>query len=325
MRQLKITKSITNRESASLDKYLQEIGREELVSPEEEVELAQRIRKGDQEALEKLTRANLRFVVSVAKQYQNQGLSLPDLINEGNLGLIKAAEKFDETRGFKFISYAVWWIRQSILQALAEQSRIVRLPLNQVGSLNKINKALGKFEQENERQPSADELAEMIDIPKDKINDTLRVSGRHVSVDAPFVEGEDNSLLDVLPNDDSPSADRGLTNESLSTDIERALQILTGREREIIKSFFGIGCQEMTLEEIGERLDLTARECARSRRRLYANSRSRPQANFSRHIWADECREFHSREGLRGHQGCLRGRCDAGDAPGPADTQGVRG
>ena len=257
MRQLKITKSITNRESASLDKYLQEIGREELVSPEEEVELAQRIRKGDQEALEKLTRANLRFVVSVAKQYQNQGLSLPDLINEGNLGLIKAAEKFDETRGFKFISYAVCWIRQSILQALAEQSRIVRLPLNQVGSLNKINKALGKFEQENERQPSTDELAEMIDIPKDKIADTLRVSGRHVSVDAPFVEGEDNSLLDVLPNEDSPSADRGLTNESLSTEIERALQILTPREREIIKSFFGIGCQEMTLEEIGERLDLT--------------------------------------------------------------------
>ena len=257
MRQLKITKSITNRESASLDKYLQEIGREELVSPEEEVELAQRIRKGDQEALEKLTRANLRFVVSVAKQYQNQGLSLPDLINEGNLGLIKAAEKFDETRGFKFISYAVWWIRQSILQALAEQSRIVRLPLNQVGSLNKINKALGKFEQENERQPSTEELSEMIDIPKDTIADTLRVSGRHVSVDAPFVEGEDNSLLDVLPNDDSPSADKGLNNESLSTEIERALQILTPREREIIKSFFGIGCQEMTLEEIGERLDLT--------------------------------------------------------------------
>ena len=248
---------MTNRESASLDKYLQEIGREELVSPEEEVELAQRIRKGDQEALEKLTRANLRFVVSVAKQYQNQGLSLPDLINEGNLGLIKAAEKFDETRGFKFISYAVWWIRQSILQALAEQSRIVRLPLNQVGSLNKINKALGKFEQENERQPSTEELSEMIDIPKDKIADTLRVSGRHVSVDAPFVEGEDNSLLDVLPNDDSPSADKGLNNESLSTEIERALQILTPREREIIKSFFGIGCQEMTLEEIGERLDLT--------------------------------------------------------------------
>ena len=257
MRQLKITKSITNRESASLDKYLQEIGREELVSPEEEVELAQRIRQGDQVALEKLTRANLRFVVSVAKQYQNQGLSLPDLINEGNLGLIKAAEKFDETRGFKFISYAVWWIRQSILQALAEQSRIVRLPLNQVGSLNKINKALGKFEQENERQPSNEELAEMIEVPKDKIADTLRVSGRHVSVDAPFVEGEDNSLLDVLPNDDSPSADRGLVSESLSTEIERALQILTPREREIIKSFFGIGYQEMTLEEIGERLDLT--------------------------------------------------------------------
>ena len=257
MRQLKITKSITNRESQSLDKYLQEIGREELVSPEEEVELAQRIRNGDQKALEKLTRANLRFVVSVAKQYQNQGLSLPDLINEGNLGLIKAAEKFDETRGFKFISYAVWWIRQSILQALAEQSRIVRLPLNQVGSLNKINKALSKFEQENERLPSNDELSEMIEVPKDKIADTLRVSGRHVSVDAPFVEGEDNSLLDILPNDDSPSADKGLVNESLSTEIDRALQILTPREREIIKSFFGIGCQEMTLEEIGERLDLT--------------------------------------------------------------------
>ncbi len=257
MRQLKITKSITNRESASLDKYLQEIGREELVSPEEEVELAQRIRKGDQVALEKLTRANLRFVVSVAKQYQNQGLSLPDLINEGNLGLIKAAEKFDETRGFKFISYAVWWIRQSILQALAEQSRIVRLPLNQVGSLNKINKALSKFEQENERQPSSEELSEMIDVPKDKISDTLRVSGRHVSVDAPFVEGEDNSLLDVLPNDDSPSADRVLVNESLNTEIERALLTLSSREREIIKSFFGIGCQEMTLEEIGERFGLT--------------------------------------------------------------------
>lgn len=257
MRQLKITKSITNRESASLDKYLQEIGREELVSPEEEVELAQRIRQGDQVALEKLTRANLRFVVSVAKQYQNQGLSLPDLINEGNLGLIKAAEKFDETRGFKFISYAVWWIRQSILQALAEQSRIVRLPLNQVGSLNKINKALGRFEQENERQPSTQELADMIDIPKDKIDDTLRVSGRHVSMDAPFVDGEDNSLLDVLPNDDSPMADRGLNRESLSTEVERALQVLTPREREIIKCFFGIGCQEMTLEEIGENLDLT--------------------------------------------------------------------
>ena len=257
MRQLKITKSITNRESASLDKYLQEIGREELVSPEEEVELSQRIHKGDQQALEKLTRANLRFVVSVAKQYQNQGLSLPDLINEGNLGLIKAAEKFDETKGFKFISYAVWWIRQSILQALAEQSRIVRLPLNQVGSLNKINKALSKFEQENERMPSPEELAEMLDVPREKISDTLRVSGRHVSVDAPFVEGEDNSLLDVLPNNDSPNADSGLVNESLNKEIERALSTLTERERDIVKNFFGIGCQEMTLEEIGEKFNLT--------------------------------------------------------------------
>jgi len=279
MRRLKLTKSITNRESASLDKYLQEIGREELVTPDEEVELAQRIRKGDQEALEKLTRANLRFVVSVAKQYQNQGLSLPDLINEGNLGLIKAAEKFDETRGFKFISYAVWWIRQSILQALAEQSRIVRLPLNQVGSLNKINKALSKFEQENERQPSNEELSEMIDVPKDKISDTLRVGSRHVSVDAPFVEGEDNSLLDVLPNDDSPSADRGLVNESLNTEIERALSTLTDREREIIKSFFGIGCQEMTLEEIGERFGLTRERVRQIKekaiRRLKSPSRSK--------------------------------------------------
>ena len=257
MRQLKITKSITNRESASLDKYLQEIGREELIGVDEEVELAQRIRKGDQEALEKLTKANLRFVVSVAKQYQNQGLSLPDLINEGNLGLIKAAEKFDETRGFKFISYAVWWIRQSILQALAEQSRIVRLPLNQVGSLNKINKALQKFEQDNERMPSPDELAEILDIPRDKIADTLRVSGRHVSVDAPFVDGEDNSLLDVLVNNDSPNADRGLVNESLNKEIERALSTLTERERDIVKDFFGIGTQEMTLEEIGEKFGLT--------------------------------------------------------------------
>ena len=279
MRQLKITKSITNRESASLDKYLQEIGREELVTPDEEVELAQRIRKGDQEALEKLTRANLRFVVSVAKQYQNQGLSLPDLINEGNLGLIKAAEKFDETRGFKFISYAVWWIRQSILQALAEQSRIVRLPLNQVGSLNKINKALTRFEQENERQPTNEELSEMIDVPKDKISDTLCVGSRHVSVDAPFVEGEDNSLLDVIPNDDSPSADRGLVNESLNTEIERALSTLTDREREIIKSFFGIGCQEMTLEEIGERFGLTRERVRQIKekaiRRLKSPSRSK--------------------------------------------------
>ncbi|MDR2126736.1 MAG: RNA polymerase sigma factor RpoD/SigA [Prevotellaceae bacterium] len=257
MRQLKITKSITNRESASLDKYLQEIGREDLITVEQEVELAQRIRKGDQTALERLTRANLRFVVSVAKQYQNQGLSLPDLINEGNLGLIKAAEKFDETRGFKFISYAVWWIRQSILQALAEQSRIVRLPLNQVGSLNKINKALAKFEQEHERNPSAEELAEILEIPTDKVSDTMRVSGRHVSVDAPFVDGEDNSLLDVLVNNDSPNADVGLLRESLASEIDRALATLTERERDIIKYFFGIGTPELTLEEIGDKFDLT--------------------------------------------------------------------
>jgi len=279
MRQLKITKSITNRESASLDKYLQEIGREELISVEEEVELAQRIKKGDQTALEKLTRANLRFVVSVAKQYQNQGLSLPDLINEGNLGLIKAAEKFDETRGFKFISYAVWWIRQSILQALAEQSRIVRLPLNQVGSLNKINKAYSKFEQENERKPSPEELAEQLDLPADKVADTLRVSGRHISVDAPFVEGEDNSLLDVLVNSDSPNADRALINESLAKEIERALATLTERESDIIRLFFGIGCQEMTLEEIGERFGLTRERVRQIKekaiRRLRHTSRSK--------------------------------------------------
>ena len=278
MRQLKITKSITNRESASLDKYLQEIGKEDLITVEEEVELAQRIRKGDQKALEKLTRANLRFVVSVAKQYQNQGLSLPDLINEGNLGLIKAAEKFDETRGFKFISYAVWWIRQSILQALAEQSRI-RLPLNQVGSLNKINKAFSRFEQENERRPSPEELADSLDLPAEKVADTLRVSGRHISVDAPFVEGEDNSLLDVLVNDDSPIADRTLINESLSTEVERALSTLTERERDIIKLFFGINTQEMTLEEIGEKFGLTRERVRQIKekaiRRLRHSSRSK--------------------------------------------------
>ena len=257
MRQLKITKSITNRESASLDKYLQEIGREELISVTEEVELAQRIKKGDHAALEKLTKANLRFVVSVAKQYQNQGLSLPDLINEGNLGLIRAAQKFDETRGFKFISYAVWWIRQSILQALAEQSRIVRLPLNQVGSLNKITKEMSRFEQENERRPSTEELAERLDMPVDKVSDTIQVSGRHISVDAPFVEGEDNSLLDVLNHEDSPMADANLNQESLSKEVDRALCQLYDRERDIIKMFFGIGCQEMTLEEIGVKFDLT--------------------------------------------------------------------
>ena len=279
MRQLKITKSITNRESASLDKYLQEIGKEDLITVEEEVELAQRIKKGDQEALEKLTKANLRFVVSVAKQYQNQGLSLPDLINEGNLGLIKAAEKFDETRGFKFISYAVWWIRQSILQALAEQSRIVRLPLNQVGSLNKINKAFARFEQEHERTPSAEELANELELPKEKVTDTLRVAGRHISVDAPFADGEDNSLLDVLVNTDSPNADRGLINESLATEVERALEILTERERDIIRYFFGIGCSEMTLEEIGEKFDLTRERVRQIKekaiRKLRQSSRSK--------------------------------------------------
>ena len=279
MRQLKITKSITNRESASLDKYLQEIGKEELITVEEEVELAQRIKKGDQLALEKLTRANLRFVVSVAKQYQNQGLSLPDLINEGNLGLIKAAEKFDETRGFKFISYAVWWIRQSILQALAEQSRIVRLPLNQVGSLNKINKAFAKFEQENERKPSHEELAKVLELPSEKIADTMRVSGRHISVDAPFVDGEENSLLDVLINSDSPNADNSLLNESLSREIGRALATLTERERDIIRLFFGISCQEMTLEEIGEQFGLTRERVRQIKekaiRRLRHTSRSK--------------------------------------------------
>ena len=257
MRQLKISKSITNRESASLDKYLQEIGHEDLLTVDEEVELAQRIRKGDRKALEKLTKANLRFVVSVAKQYQNQGLSLPDLINEGNLGLIKAAEKFDETRGFKFISYAVWWIRQSILQAIAEQSRIVRLPLNQVSSVNKINRVLNKFEQENERRPSVDEIADKVELPEDKIIDAMKVNGRHISVDAPFIEGEDNSLLDIMVNDDAPLADRSLVMESLRDEITRALSTLNERERNIIECFFGIGQPEMTLEEIGERFGLT--------------------------------------------------------------------
>ena len=279
MRQLKITKSITNRESASLDKYLQEIGREDLITVEEEVGLAQAIKKGDRQALEKLTKANLRFVVSVAKQYQNQGLSLPDLINEGNLGLIKAAEKFDETRGFKFISYAVWWIRQSILQALAEQSRIVRLPLNQVGSINKISKAFQKFEQENERKPSAEELALELDIPVEKVIDSLKVSGRHISMDAPFVEGEDNSLLDVLVNDDAPVADQALIDESLQKEIERALSTLTERESEIIKMFYGLGMQEMTLEEIGDKFQLTRERVRQIKekaiRRLRQDSRSK--------------------------------------------------
>ena len=257
MRQLKITKSITNRESASLDKYLQEIGREELITAEEEVELAQRIKKGDERALERLTKANLRFVVSVAKQYQNQGLTLPDLINEGNIGLIKAAEKFDETRGFKFISYAVWWIRQSILQALAEQSRIIRLPLNQVGSLNRLNKAFSQFEQKYERVPTPQELAKILELPSDKVSQAIRISGKHVSVDAPFVDGEENSLLDVLSNDDAPKTDNSLMRESLNQEIERALSTLTNREKDIIKHFFGINCQELSLEEIGEKFGLT--------------------------------------------------------------------
>ncbi|MBL0102724.1 MAG: RNA polymerase sigma factor RpoD/SigA [Bacteroidia bacterium] len=280
MRQLKITKSITNRESQSLEKYLQEIGREELITAEEEVRLARRIKEGDQVALDRLTKANLRFVVSVAKQYQNQGLSLPDLINEGNLGLIKAAKRFDETRGFKFISYAVWWIRQSILQALAEQSRIVRLPLNQVGSLNKISKAYSKLEQEFEREPSPEELAKILDIPTEKIADTMRVSGKHVSMDAPFVQGEDNSLIDVLENSDSPRADGLLMNESLQKEIDRSLSTLTEREREVIKLFFGIGMQHgLTLEEIGAKFDLTRERVRQIKekaiRRLRHKSRSR--------------------------------------------------
>jgi RNA polymerase primary sigma factor len=257
MRQLKITKSITNRESESLEKYLQEIGREDLLSIEEEVELAQRIRKGDRKALDKLTKANLRFVVSVAKQYQNQGLSLSDLINEGNVGLIKAAEKFDETRGFKFISYAVWWIRQSILQAIAEQSRIVRLPLNQVGSVNKINRIMNKFEQENERHPSLDEISEQVDLPEEKVGEAMMANTRHVSVDAPFVDGEENSLLDVLINNDALPADRQLVIESLRSEISNVLQTLNDRERCVIKAFYGIDEPEMSLEEIGNKYGLT--------------------------------------------------------------------
>ncbi len=257
MRQLKITKSITNRETESLDKYLQEIGKEELVTIEEEVELAQRIKDGDRKALERLTKANLRFVVSVAKQYQNQGLSLADLINEGNVGLIKAAEKFDETRGFKFISYAVWWIRQSIMQALADQSRIVRLPLNQVGAVGKINRILNKFEQEHERRPSIEEISEKIDLPKEKIDEALNINGHHVSMDAPFADGDENSLLDVMINDDSPMADKQLVQESLRSEINSVLKILNERERNIIEAFFGINQPELTLEEIGDKYSLT--------------------------------------------------------------------
>lgn len=257
MRQLKISKSITNRESASLDKYLQEIGHEELLTTDEEVELAQRIRKGDKRALERLTKANLRFVVSVAKQYQNQGLSLPDLINEGNVGLIKAAEKFDETRGFKFISYAVWWIRQSILQAIAEQSRLVRLPLNQVGSVNKIARELSRFEQEHERKPSVDEIAERVDLPEDKIADAMKANSRHVSMDAPIADGEDSSMIDFLAGDSS-NTDRELAIESLKAEVTRILKLLTDKEQKVLRAFFGIdGSPEMTLDEIGEKYNLT--------------------------------------------------------------------
>ena len=279
MRQLKISKSITNRESASLEKYLQEIGHQDLLTADEEVELAQQIKKGDRKALERLTKANLRFVVSVAKQYQNKGLSLPDLINEGNLGLIKAAERYDETRGFKFISYAVWWIRQSILQAIAEQSRIVRLPLNQVGSVNRIARELNKFEQENERKPSVEEMADRIDLPEEKIAEAMKINTHHVSMDAPFADGEDNSLLDFLPNTDSPSTDNVLDQESLRTEIGRVLDVLNDREQKVIKAFFGIGVQEMTLEEIGDKYNLTRERVRQIKekaiRRLRYNTKSK--------------------------------------------------
>jgi RNA polymerase primary sigma factor len=280
MRQLKITKSITNRETASLDKYLQEIGREELITAEEEVLLAQRIKQGDQIALEKLCKANLRFVVSVAKQYQNQGLSLPDLINEGNLGLIKAAQRFDETRGFKFISYAVWWIRQSILQALAEQSRIVRLPLNQVGSLNRISKAASKLEQKYERLPSSNEIADSLELPEDKISDAMRISSRHVSMDAPLVQGEDTNLIDVFVSQDSQKTDNELMHESLRQEIKRSLSTLSEKERQVVMLYYGIGMEHgLTLEEIGAKYNLTRERVRQIRekaiRRLKHNSRSK--------------------------------------------------
>ncbi|KOY86235.1 MAG: RNA polymerase sigma factor RpoD/SigA [Raineya sp.] len=280
MRQLKISKQITNRESQSLDKYLQEIGKVDLLTPDEEVELAKRIREGDKYALEKLTKANLRFVVSVAKQYQNQGLSLGDLINEGNLGLIKAAQRFDETRGFKFISYAVWWIRQSILQALAEQSRIVRLPLNRVGSLNKISKTFSELEQKFEREPSPDELAEVLEVTTSEVVDTLKISGRHVSMDAPFVQGEENSLLDVLENDGEESPDTGLISDSLRKEIQRALSTLTQREADVVTLYFGLnGESALTLEEIGEKFNLTRERVRQIKekaiRRLRHTSRSK--------------------------------------------------
>ncbi|MCH7512774.1 MAG: RNA polymerase sigma factor RpoD/SigA [Bacteroidetes bacterium] len=280
MRQLKISKQITNRESQSLDKYLQEIGKVDLLTPDEEVDLAKKIREGDQLALEKLTKANLRFVVSVAKQYQNQGLTLGDLINEGNLGLIKAAQRFDETRGFKFISYAVWWIRQSILQALAEQSRIVRLPLNRVGSLNKISKTFSELEQRFEREPSPDELAEVLKVTTSEVVDTMKISGRHISMDAPFVQGEENSLLDVLENNNEQKPDSGLMNDSLRREVQRALRTLTQREADVISLYFGLnGEHSMTLEEIGERFNLTRERVRQIKekaiRRLRHTSRSK--------------------------------------------------
>ncbi|MDT8415755.1 MAG: sigma-70 family RNA polymerase sigma factor [Flavobacteriaceae bacterium] len=280
MRQLKITKQVTNRETASLDKYLQEIGKVDLITADEEVELAQKIKAGDRRALEKLTKANLRFVVSVAKQYQNQGLTLPDLINEGNLGLIKAAQRFDETRGFKFISYAVWWIRQSILQALAEQSRIVRLPLNKIGSINKINKMYAFLEQSHERPPSAEEIAKELDMTVNDVKESMKNSGRHVSMDAPLVEGEDSNLYDVLRSGESPNPDRQLLHESLRVEIERALETLTPREADVIRLYFGLGDQHpMTLEEIGETFDLTRERVRQIKekaiRRLKHTSRSK--------------------------------------------------
>lgn len=280
MRQLKITKSITNRNSDSLEKYLHDIGKEELITPEEEVELARRIKLGDQEALEKLTKANLRFVVSVAKQYQHQGLSLPDLINEGNLGLIKAAQKFDETKGFKFISYAVWWIRQCILQALAEQSRIVRLPLNKIGALNKMNRTFSQLEQEHEREPSADELADALEIPKEKIYSTMELSGRHMSVDAPFQEGEDNSLLDVLSNPDNPSTDHSLMEESLKLEIERTLNTLPEKERKVIQAFYGIGRKPMSLEEIGDSIGISRERTRQIKEKAIKHLRQRAKSKL---------------------------------------------
>ncbi len=285
MRQLKITKSITNRESQSLEKYLQEIGKVDLLTPEEEVDLAKKIKQGDQEALERLTKANLRFVVSVAKQYQNQGLSLSDLINEGNLGLIKAAQRFDETRGFKFISYAVWWIRQSILQALAEQSRIVRLPLNKVGSLNKINRAFSELEQEFEREPSVEELATLLEIPSEEVETTLGVAARHVSMDAPFVDGEDNSLLDVLENSSTPKTDKFLEyNESLRREIERSLNTLTERQCDVIKLYFGIGVEHpLSLEDIGEKFGLTRERVRQIKDKAINKLRSASRSKLLKH------------------------------------------